>query len=283
LSGARSLFDRAIFIVSSPRSGSSLLFLTLMQAPGIHTIGGESHGLIEAIPGLHPRYRGWHSNCLSGADATPQLAETIAASFYRTLRDRDGRAPQGRAVMIEKTPKNSLRVPFFASVWPDARFVYLYRDPRPTLSSMMEAWNSGRFRTYPLLPGWTGTPWSLLLIPGWRDLIGRPLPEIVARQWAVTAELLLDSLDALPAGQVVGVSYSDFLAAPQETVAGLCDALGLSWDRTLSDSLPLSPTVVTAPSSDKWRRDEAAIEAVWPIVEAADARARAALARYRVT
>lgn len=283
MSGAAGLFDRPIFIVSSPRSGSSLLFLTLAQAPGVFTIGGESHALIEQIPGLHPRDRGWPSNCLSAADATPQLAEAIASGFFRTLRDRDGRTPGGRAVMMEKTPKNSLRVPFFASIWPDARFVYLYRDPRETLSSMMEAWQSGRFITYPRLPGWTGLPWSLLLVPAWRNLIGRPLAEIVAHQWADTTNLLLDSLDALPPRQVIGVSYADFLASPQPVAASLCARLGLGWDKALSGALPLSPTVVTAPSAEKWRRDEAAIEAVWPIVEAADVRARAALAHYAVT
>ena len=36
-------FDRPIFIVSSPRSGTSLLFETLAQSPGLLTIGGESH------------------------------------------------------------------------------------------------------------------------------------------------------------------------------------------------------------------------------------------------
>lgn len=281
MSSARELFDRPIFIVSSPRSGSSLLFLTLAQAPGVFTIGGESHALIERIPGLHPRDRGWTSNCLAAADATPDLAEAIAANFYRTLRDRDARPPSGRATMIEKTPKNSLRVPFFASVWAQARFVYLYRDTRETLSSMLEAWNSGRFRTYPLLPGWTGLPWSLLLVPGWRDLIGRPLPEIVAHQWAAVTNALLDSLEALPAERVAGVSYADFLAAPQATVAGLCERLELGWDQALSGALPLSPTVVTAPSAGKWRRDEAAIEAVWPIVADADARAREALERFQ--
>ena len=61
--------DRPIFILSSPRSGSTLLFQTLAQAPAVFSIGGESHGLIEQIPGLHPRERGWTSNRLVAADA----------------------------------------------------------------------------------------------------------------------------------------------------------------------------------------------------------------------
>ena len=39
-------FDRPMFIVSSPRAGSSLLFETLAQAPGLWTIGGEGHARV---------------------------------------------------------------------------------------------------------------------------------------------------------------------------------------------------------------------------------------------
>src|ERR1051325_11259376 len=85
--------------------------------------------------------------------------------------------------MLEKTPKNSLRIPFLKTMFPDALFIYLYRDPRATMSSMLDAWRSNKFATYPALPGWTGHPWSLLLVPGWRSLIDKPLAEIVAHQW----------------------------------------------------------------------------------------------------
>ncbi len=72
--------------------------------------------------------------------------------------------------MLEKTPKNALRVPFIDAIWPESEFVYLYRDVRETLYSMMEAWRSGSFRTYPGLPGWPEGSWSLLLVPGWQQL-----------------------------------------------------------------------------------------------------------------
>lgn len=272
---------RPLFLLSSPRSGSSLLFQTLAQAPGVVTIGGESHALVETIAGLHPFQRGWTSNRLDAADATPGVVVELRRRFEVSLRDRDGRPPAGAVRMIEKTPKNSLRVPFFTAAFPDAEFLFLYRDVRQTLSSMIEAWVSGRFRTYPRLPDWPGLPWSLLLVPGWRDLAGRPLAEVVARQWAATMTVLLDDLDGLPRGRVTSVDYADVLAAPQATIATLCARLGIAWDRQLSATLPLSPTVVTPPDPDKWRRDAAAIEAVWPLVAAVDERARAALDRFR--
>jgi hypothetical protein len=277
----RSRFDRPVFIVSTPRSGSTLLFETLGQAPGLYSPGGESHWLIEDIEALTPAAHGWRSNRLTAADATAEPVERLAGAFYEDLRDRDGRPAEGRVRMLEKTPKNALRVPFFDSAWPDSIFVYLYRDARQTLASMIEAWCSGAFRTYPDLPGWTGLPWSLLLVPGWEGLRGRPLPDVVAHQWAVTTETLLDDLEALPRERVRALAYDDFLAAPQSTVERLAASLGLGWDRRLGPSLPLSVTTVSAPRPDKWRAAEAAIESVWPVVAAADARARAFLAALR--
>ena len=243
-------FDRPVFIVSSPRSGSSLLFETLSRAREAFTIGGESHGLIEAIPELSPAAKGWESNRVTGADANPFLAARLRERFAAALRDRDGRKPAGQAVrMLEKTPKNALRIPFLASVFPEARFIYLYRDPRPTLASMMEAWGSGKFRTYPQLPDWEGLPWSLVLTPGWRELRGAALNEIVANQWAAVTKTLLDDLQALARDRWSAVSYEQFIAAPQATAAALCRKSDLYWDRPVGSRLPLASNTLSAPSA----------------------------------
>ena len=274
---ARDLIDRPIVVVSTPRSGSTFLYETLEQAPDVYTTGQESHFLIEDMPGLSPPERGWDSNRLDASDATPQRTEAISREFHRQCRDRDGRRAQGAIRLLEKTPKNALRVPFFNAMWPDSTFVYLYRDVRETLASMMEAWASGAFRTYPELPGWTGYPWSLLLVPGWRDLIGRPIPEIVATQWARTTEIMIADLQALPRERVRARTYEQFKAAPQDVVGSLAKSLKLDWDRDVGSILPLSKTTISPPRADKWRRLEPQIEAVFGIVEAADAKARAFL------
>jgi hypothetical protein len=272
----RERFVRPVFIVSTPRSGSTLLFETLAHAPGLHTVGGESHWLIENTPGLSPAARGWESNRLAAADAAAVPVEQLARAFYTELRDRDGNPAQGKVRMLEKTPKNALRVPFFGAAWPDALFVYLYRDVRETLASMIEAWLSGAFRTYPQLPGWTGHPWSLLLVPGWQRLIGRPLPEVVAEQWAITTETLLGDLATLPRERLRAVVYGEFLSSPQPVVEALARSLDLEWDRQLG-ALPLSKTTVSQPKAGKWRAIEPLIEKVLPIVAKADAKARAFL------
>ena len=267
-------FDRPVFIVSTPRSGSTLLFDTLAQAPRLFTIGQESHWVIEDTADFDPAKRGWSSNRLTADDARAEAVEDLARAFHRDLRDRDEAPASGAVRMLEKTPKNALRVPFFAAAFPDSSFVYLYRNVRDVLASMMEAWASGGFRTYPQLPGWTGYPWSMLLVPGWRELIGQPLPVIVARQWAMTTQILLDDLEALAAERVHAVTYQALIDGPQAQMQRLTADLGLDWDRTLGSTLPLSKVTVSPPQAGKWRRLEREIEAVMAIVAAADARAR---------
>lgn len=278
--GSEAAFDRPIFIVSTPRSGSTLLFETLAQAPDLFTTGSESHWRIERVADFHPSRQGWTSNRLVRADATPGAVETLAQEFYSGLRDRDGNPPNGRVRLLEKTPKNALRVPFFDAAWQDALFVYLYRDVRRTLASMMEAWTSGRFRTYPNLPDWSGYPWSLLLVPGWRDLIAQPLPQIIARQWAITTDTLVSDLEKLPRERVRVIAYEEFVAAPRPRIEALAHSLDLGWDRELGRQLALSKHTVSRPDPEKWRAVEQLIESVIPIVASADARARRFVERF---
>lgn len=258
-------FDRPVIVVCPPRSGSSLLFETLARAPGIFTIGGESHALIESVAALRPDARGFESNRLDATAATPATIAAIRARFIAAARDRDGRPPAALPLrLLEKTPKNSLRVPFLAQAFPEARFVYLYREPRQVLSSMIEAWESGRFRTYKQLPGWTGTPWSLVLVPGWRELIGKPLHQVVAAQWAAATQILLDDLAALTPERRVVARYDSLLSDPTAEIGKLCAALELDWDGVLGPTLPLARHTISVPAPDKWRRHARQIDEVLP-------------------
>ncbi|MEO7934771.1 MAG: sulfotransferase [Dokdonella sp.] len=269
-------FDRPIIVLSSPRSGSTLLFETLLRAPGLYTVGGESHVQIEGMSELHPSACNFESNGLGASAATADVVAHLRERFHAALRDRDNKPPPAGPIrFLEKTPKNALRIPFLRKVFPDAHFVYLYRDPREVLSSMIEAWSSGSYRTYPQLPGWSGPDWSLLLVPGWQQLIGRPLHEIVARQWEITTRTLLDDLADVEADRIHLIRYDQFVADPQTEAQRLCRELDIEWDVQLQANLPHSRHTLTAPTREKWRRHELEINAVLPLIEATRVRAEA--------
>lgn len=256
-----------VFIIAAPRSGSTMLFELLARSPDAATVGGESHEIFESIPALHPANRGWHSNRLTAADATPDVVAALRANFANNLRDRDGNAAPATARLLEKTPKNAMRIPFLAAAFPGARFIFLTRDARQNASSILDAWRSQLFVTYSELPGWErGEKWSLALVPGWRELHDLPLAEVAARQLRTINEHALDDLSALAPDRWMLVTYDEVLADPNATAARLCKFAGMRWTDHVTE-LPNSRHTLTPPSPDKWRRNEAELSPFLPIAE----------------
>jgi Sulfotransferase family/Aspartyl/Asparaginyl beta-hydroxylase len=266
-------FRRPVFIVAAPRSGSTLLFETLATSRGLATVGGEAHWLVEDFDELRVGAPGVDSNRLSADRFSVELARRMHEMLATRLRDSSGRAvtPFEAHRLLEKTPKNALRIPLFNRVFPDAQFVFLWRDPRENLSSILEAWRSGLWQTYRELEGFEG-PWSLLLPPGWRHLSGRPLEDIAAFQWESTNRIVLDDLSLLPANRWTVLEYSDLIGDPQASIERLCQFLDLEMDddlrARLAGPLPFARYTHTPPSSGKWEMNREAIERVLPRVAA---------------
>lgn len=262
------LFDRPVIILAAPRSGSTLLFETLAECVDVWTIGGESHQIIESIPALNPGSGLIDSNRLLAEHAAGRVAAMMRRRFARMLRDRDGREffrlrHLSKLRFLEKTPKNALRVPFLNQIFPDARYIFLFRDVRANLSSMMEAWRSPNWKTYPRLAGWEGPPWSLLLPPGWQTMNGKSIAETCAFQWQSANNTILNDLKKLPRENWTTISYESFLHDQVSTIENLCQFAEFEIDaRTrdrLSKPLPLSRFTQTKPAAEKWRNNEAEI------------------------
>jgi hypothetical protein len=262
------LFDRPVIILAAPRSGSTLLFETLSECIDVWTIGGESHQVIESVPALNPGSGLIDSNRLLAEHAAGRVADVMRRRFARLLRDRDGREffklrHLSRLRFLEKTPKNALRLPFLDQVFPEARYIFLFRDVRANLSSMMEAWRSTNWKTYPKLAGWQGPPWSLLLPPGWQAINGKSIAEICAFQWQAANNTILNDLEKLPRENWMALSYESLLNDQVSTIEALCQFANFEIDARMRDRmtkpLPLSRFTQTQPSTEKWRANEAEI------------------------
>lgn len=257
--------ERPVFIIAAPRSGSTLLFETLAQSHAICTLGGEAHGAIEgAQPQLRPGAPGVDSNRLDRAQATPAVVSRLHQEFAAQRRPAPGAADADPAVLrfLEKTPKNALRIPFLDAAFPDAQFIFLWREPAANLASIIEAWKAGRWVTYRGLDE-REDPWSLLLPPGWREMRGAPLQEIAAFQWESANRIALDDLGRLDRDRWTTVTYEQLTGNPRATIERLAKFIGIGVDAGLAQRLaaPLPPSRQTNAAADpqKWRRHEAEI------------------------
>jgi hypothetical protein len=261
-------FDRPVFIIAAPRSGSTLLFETLIQAKGLHSIGDESHGLIERFPSLRPESRKPPSNFLDTNDLNLKLREDISQAFFEALVDCDGQRIASHydddkgltkpLRFIEKTPKNILRIPFFEALYPDALYIYLYRDPLENISSIIDGWRSGNFVTYPGLQLAAGR-WSFLLPPDWEDKKDGKLESIACWQWCTSHLHAIKALSTVNPNRVHCLNYSDFLLDSAEVIRRLCTFIDIDYDENLSahceKPLPLSKYTLGQPQPDKWKKN----------------------------
>ena len=241
------MIERPVFVVAPPRSGATALFRSLAEAPGVFS---ASVPIVDGIFELQPENREWDSNRLIAADIQPRAVEDLRGRLKGGLVDSSGNRPGIDATglrWVDGQPRNALRVPFLAGISPDAQFVYIHRDPAETIPAMLRVWEGGGRVSYSELPGWEGPPWSLPLVPGWRELAGKPLPEIVTEQWVRLTGTLLDDLETLSPERWCVTDFKALLNDPQRELERICEfvALEASEDvtrplRSLRDQLAVS-------------------------------------------
>ena len=194
-------------------------------------------GLAQVLWAADPR---WGVSGLSSREGLDDIATALGS---------------GPDFTIDWAPKLSLRIAEIAAADPDVRFVRAVRDPRRAVSSLVQAWRSGRFVSEPDLEGWWGEPWSFPLIPGWQELAGKPLHEVAAVQWFTIDAAVRDALAQIEPSRVATVRFEDLIDEPETEFARIAADLDVEWSAELPDDLPLSPFTVTRPDGRKWQRD----------------------------
>jgi hypothetical protein len=276
LSESEKLF-RPIFIVGAPRSGTTLLFETLARFRDFWTVGGEAHAVFERedapLPACGNRREAW--------EATDAEAHRITTFMRALLRDCQGRilselpkSDISRIRVLEKTPKNALRVAYLSALFPDSRFIYLYREPHANIASLIEGWNSGRFNTYQI----NNRPWKFLLPPNWSSLIHRPVEEIAIAQWQSANTAIMDDLSGLPSSRWDILTYDQLIGNPAREINRICQLTEIEIDararEMLAGPLPHSRSTLTPPDPSKWVRHRLVLDRMMQTLSETDLRVR---------
>jgi Sulfotransferase family len=256
-----------IFIIGAPRSGTSLLYSILRASSELANWPGEAHEVWEAD--YHPAMRGWESNELRAQDLTAPAAARIRRRFFLAVG--------GKRRLLDKTPRNSLRVPFVHELFPDASYVFLKRDGRDNVNSLINAWRTPRYRTYRLpephsIQGVDPMWWKFVLYPGWREDAAGPLELVCAKQWVTSNGSAMDASATIDPHRWTEVRYEDLVASPEDEIGRVLESLRVSFEpkiRERARSIRSTPiNVVTAPEPGKWRRENPReIESVLWLIE----------------
>ncbi|MDE2060455.1 MAG: sulfotransferase [candidate division NC10 bacterium] len=185
------------FIIGCARSGTSILGELIGAHPEVAYIF-EAHQVWEQAGfGVNGSHR------LTAAHATPEVTLAIRQWFE---------ARQGQAArIVEKNPRNSLRVPFLRAVFPEAGIIHIVRDGRDVACSMV--------------PGCGGSEWSHLKPPSWQTFFTTSQGPIrCALAWKEILEIALSDLRDVSHLQI---RYEDLVADPRRVSERVLTYLGL--------------------------------------------------------
>jgi hypothetical protein len=295
---ADQLISRPLILVGAPRSGTTMLFQTLSSHPELWSLYCESHGILDHW--FPTKLEPGCSSQVTAADVDAAAAHALQREFFDAVGNLEGeRSAISRAVplivrarlskslqrfgqatkrppirIVEKTPINCLRIGMMKTVFPDAMFVFVVRDPRASIASIYHGWRDAatRFRRNPMPPGFTiadysGPDWCFGMPPGWEEFSGKRLIEVSAFQWIAHNEACLRDLPT-DESRVITVSYEDLSHKPGEVLDRLAAWAGLDPGplQRYREKLPVVNTL-TRPSEDKWRRFETEIDSVADMIE----------------
>lgn len=208
-----------IFLISLPRSGSTLL--QRMLATGEAVAGANEPWFLLPLWAMRqrPAARAAYShqtavdafndllNNLPDGDATYRMAvRDFALRIYGELAD-------GRPYFLDKTPRYYLMVDFLRQVFPEARFVFLVRNPLSVLASIIQTWYKGYFMWF----------------DHWID-------------WKQGHACMAEAIKSRREGDLV-VHYEDLVRTPQASMETLCAGLDIAFD----------PSMITDYKAKDWK------------------------------
>ncbi|MFO7728888.1 MAG: sulfotransferase [Desulfonatronovibrio sp.] len=280
------LDSRLVFIVGSPRSGTTIL--------------GE-------ILDLHPDIRQWYEpyfmwdkyfrlspdDVRTENDATAKVKNQIRKSFDRFARK------SGASFIVDKSPRNSLKIPFINKIFPGARFIHIIRDGRDATLSINREWirrlniveGAGArpgfdyFQAFRVIKKWLSRqPFIMDRLralwfethghflnrkkhlnrlrwngrvgwgPRFRDwekiLNSNTLLQFNAHQWAECVNRASKSLEELVPEQKMSIMYEDFVQQPGKVLDDVLGFIGAPDDPEFYNRLP----EMKKANFNKWRQ-----------------------------
>lgn len=206
--------DNLIFIISQPRSGSTLLQRILSGHPDIQT-SAETWLLLHPVyalkeSGIETEYdsrfaaqgtREFLENYSDGLQVYDDAIRQWSNVIYGNVLNKNHKSR-----FLDKTPRYFFIVSELYRLFPKAKFIFLLRNPLAVLSSILSTYVKGN---WPVLSFFRP------------DLLQAP-------------SLILNGIRLLNRNAIV-TRYEDFVSNPEQNISLLCQRLGIKYHRQMLD------------------------------------------------
>jgi len=145
---------KPIFVFSLPRSGSTLLQRSIAAHPGVATLQ-EPWILLPVLyatrpVGVYAEYR--HELAALGTREFARALPDGPDSYFEAVRsfviELYTKAARGKPYFLDKTPRYHLISDEVIRIFPDAKFIFLWRNPLAVAASMITTWGSGNWNLF---------------------------------------------------------------------------------------------------------------------------------------
>jgi hypothetical protein len=232
-----------IFMIGTQRSGSNLLRLMLNQLPGI-AAPHPPHILSRMMP-LLPNYGDlerpenfallvddvcrlvelnpvpWEGVTMNRVEVTRRCRNRSLVAVFGAVYDLYAEA-RGANTWLCKSLQNTQYLPQIEAYYPDAKYIYLYRDGRDVSCSFRKA------------------------------VVGEKHFYHIAAEWAATQRLALLHRERTSPGRFISVSYEEIVGSPEKAARRLCDFLGVSFHSAMLEFHRSEDAQRAASQSDLW-------------------------------
>lgn len=256
-----------IILFGNFRSGTTMLQKIIASHPAVVPLYEPVGIWLYADPGRD-------NDEFDESDATDRVRKYIRGWFLKYQREN------GNRVIVEKTPHNILRIPYVRAIFPEARFIYIVRNPLSFVSSVELKWQrpvgtkriKARLKKTPITQWhryvgrlikqqWYSRVLKRKYLPIWgpryrgiqHDLQETDLLTVIARQWARAAAKAETDLAQFEPGQVLRLRYEDFVDDPLSGLQRICEHCGLELTTDLARQVQ---EMVKTDRKHKWQRFE---------------------------
>ena len=134
------------------RSGTTLLADLLGIHPNIIHCPFELRMVwsrVGNVPMASPKTRDRTCPCLKETDVRPGQRERLSRAFLQEMIKNKGTKSLNNALFLNKNPHLGNKLPFVNSLFPNARFIWIYRDMPSVAASLKKILNRKEIHYWP--------------------------------------------------------------------------------------------------------------------------------------